>query len=154
MLYLSLGSNLADRSSCLAMACDLIGKRIGNITAASDVIETEPWGFDSRNSFLNQAIAVDTTLRPVAVLDETQRIEQELGRTSKSVEGRYADRVIDIDLVMYSDMVFNSARLKLPHPLAPERRFVLAPLVQIAPGLRHPLLGLTVSEMLDKLGNS
>lgn len=151
MLYLSLGSNIDDRREHLAAALSEIEKRIGHITGKSDIIETSPWGFESPNRFLNQAIGVDTALLPEQVLEQTQAIELELGRKEKSKDGQYKDRIIDIDLLMYDDRIINSARLTLPHPLMAERFFVLMPLAQIAPDAVHPVLNKTISELLSRI---
>ena len=134
-LYLSLGTNLGDRQKNLSLALELIGHEVGTVVSASDVIETEPWGFDSSNSFLNMAIKVDTPLKPLEVLHVTQEIERKLGRTQKSVNKEYHDRLSDIDILLYDDLVMNTPELTIPHPLMYQREFVMKPLAQIAPEL-------------------
>ena len=134
-LYLSLGTNLGDRQSNLDTALTLIGQRIGTIQNRSSVIETEPWGFESPNSFLNMVAQVLTDLKPLDVLKATQEIEKEMGRTSKSDTEGYKDRIIDIDILLYDDMVMDTPELKIPHPLMYSRRFVMEPLSEIAPHL-------------------
>jgi 2-amino-4-hydroxy-6-hydroxymethyldihydropteridine diphosphokinase len=132
-LYLSLGTNLGNRRSNLDTALDLIAREVGIIKARSSVIETEPWGFDSPNSFLNMAILVQTDLKPLEVLDRTQRIEKDMGRTSKTGADGYHDRIIDIDILLYDDLTMDTPRLTIPHPRMYQRRFVMEPLAQIAP---------------------
>ncbi len=151
MLYLSLGSNIADRREHLAAAVSEIENRIGHITKKSDIIETSPWGFDSPNQFLNQALEVDTVLTPEQVLEQTQAIESEMGRKEKSRDGLYKDRIIDIDLLMYGNHIINSDTLTLPHPLMTKRLFVLKPLAQIAPDALHPIINKSISELLSNL---
>lgn len=135
VLYLSLGTNLGDRRSNLETACTHIASEVGTIVSASEIIETEPWGFDSSNSFLNMAVKVETTLQPLDVLHATQDIERKMGRSEKTMNGQYKDRVIDIDLLMYDDVVMNTPELTIPHPHMFQRRFVMEPLAQIAPEL-------------------
>ena len=135
-LYLSLGTNLGDKEQNLRRALELIGQRVGQVKACSTFIATEPWGFRSYNSFLNAACRVETSLTPLQVLEETQAIEREMGRTQKSSNGIYHDRLIDIDLLMAFDadgrpIEVDSPRLKLPHPLMQERDFVMRPLREI-----------------------
>jgi 2-amino-4-hydroxy-6-hydroxymethyldihydropteridine diphosphokinase len=132
-LYLSLGTNLGDRRSNLDTALDLIAREVGIIKARSGVIETEPWGFDSPNSFLNMTVLVQTDLKPLEVLDRTQRIEKDMGRTSKTGTDGYHDRIIDIDILLYDDLTMNTPKLTIPHPRMYQRRFVMEPLAQIAP---------------------
>ena len=134
-LYLSLGTNLGDRQKNLTSAMKLIGEKVGTVVSASDVMETDPWGFESANRFLNMAIKVDTTLQPLEVLHATQEIERKLGRTKKSVNREYHDRLIDIDILLYDDLVMNTPELTIPHPLMYKREFVMKPLAQIAPEL-------------------
>lgn len=134
-LYLSLGTNLGDRHENLSRALDLIGREVGTVVLASDIIETQPWGFDSSNRFLNMVVKVDTDLKPIEALHVTQDIEHCLGRTAKTVDGVYHDRLIDIDLLMYDDVVMNTPELTLPHPRMRQRQFVMEPLAQIAPEL-------------------
>lgn len=151
MLYISIGSNLGDRESNLRTAVSRIAARIGPVVAESDIVETEPWGFETGNRFLNQVIAIDTALSPEDVLDITQQIERELGRSTKSSNGNYSDRPIDIDLLLYDDLIINTDRLTIPHPLMDRRRFVLEPLAQIAPSIAHPLLNEKILDLLNKL---
>ena len=134
-MYLSLGTNLGNRHENLSRAQELIGREVGTVVAASDVIETEPWGFDSGNAFLNMVAKVETELEPIDALHVTQDIEKRLGRSEKSVNGVYHDRIIDIDLLMYDDLIMNTPQLTLPHPLMRQRPFVMEPLSQIAPEL-------------------
>ena len=133
ILYLSLGTNLGDRRSNLETACTHIAREVGTIVSASDIIETEPWGFESSNSFLNMAVKVETQLQPLDVLHATQDIERKMGRSEKTTNGQYKDRLIDIDLLMYDNVVMNTPQLTLPHPRMFERQFVMEPLAQIAP---------------------
>ena len=147
MVYLGLGTNLGDKEQNLRMSIKKIEERIGNVVSLSAFYATAPWGFSSENSFLNAAVCVETTLLPLQVLEETQRIERELGRTEKSVNGLYADRLIDIDLLLYDDRVMDAEGLILPHPLMTERRFVMEPLSEIAPDVVHPVLHKTTKEL-------
>ena len=147
MVYLGLGTNLGDKEQNLRMSIKKIEERIGYVVSLSAFYATAPWGFSSENSFLNAAVCVETTLLPLQVLEETQRIERELGRTEKSVNGLYADRLIDIDLLLYDDRVMDAEGLILPHPLMTERRFVMEPLSEIAPDVVHPVLHKTMKEL-------
>ena len=147
MVYLGLGTNLGDKEQNLRMSIKKIEERIGNVVSLSAFYATAPWGFSSENSFLNAAVCVETTLLPLQVLEETQRIERELGRTEKSVNGLYADRLIDIDLLLYDDRVMDAEGLILPHPLMTERRFVMEPLSENAPDVVHPVLHKTMKEL-------
>ena len=147
MVYLGLGTNLGDKEQNLRMSIKKIEERIGNVVSLSAFYATAPWGFSSENSFQNAAVCVETTLLPLQVLEETQRIERELGRTEKSVNGLYADRLIDIDLLLYDDRVMDAEGLILPHPLMTERRFVMEPLSEIAPDVVHPVLHKTMKEL-------
>ena len=151
-LYLSIGTNLGDRQSNLDTALTLIGQDIGTVKAVSKVIETEPWGYESDNRFLNMALKVETMLTPQQALSATRSIELSMGRKEKSSNRKYKDRVIDIDLLMYDDLITDSPELTLPHKLMHKRRFVLEPLAQIAPGLEHPVLHKTIKELLEELG--
>lgn len=151
MLYLSLGSNSGDRRSNLETAVQRIGSDIGPVLLRSNIIETEPWGFTSGNMFLNMAVAVETGLSPVQILDITQQIERDLGRVRKSIGGIYSDRPIDIDILLCGDAVIHTERLTVPHPLMTGRKFVMEPLAQIAPDTVHPVLGLTIRQLATEL---
>ena len=125
-IIISLGSNLGDRNGYLSRARDLIMRDIGPISAASSVIETASWGFDSY-AFLNQVIRIETMLPPHKLLDKLQAIERELGRTTKRASvydtSTYTDRTIDLDILYYNDLTINDERLTLPHPKIAERTF-------------------------------
>lgn len=132
IVYLSLGSNLGNRQSNLESAMELIGRMVGKVVKASDIIETEPWGFDSGKTFLNMAAKVETELPPLDVLHTTQNIEKLLGRKEKTTDRQYHDRIIDIDILMYDSLVIDTPELTIPHPLMRQRPFVMEPLKQIA----------------------
>lgn len=146
-VYFSLGSNLGDRKRYITAAAALLAQRVGEISALSAWYETAPWGFDSDRLFLNAAVAVQTELSPEAVLDRTQQIERELGRTQKS-DGSYHDRTVDIDLLLYDDRIVRSARLTLPHPWMHLRAFVLDPLAEIAPDAVHPVFRKNIRQLV------
>ena len=131
-VYLGLGTNLGDKETNLRMAVEEIGKRVGEITSLSAFHASEPWGFESENSFLNAVCCVSTELTPIEVLHITQEIERELGRLKKSVNGIYSDRMIDIDILLYDDLHIQTPELTIPHPLMWERDFVMIPLREIA----------------------
>ena len=136
--YIGLGTNLGDREKNLRTAVRLLEERVGKVTSLSAFYATEPWGFTSDNAFLNAAAELHTSLPPLEVLERTQEIERVMGRSHKSVAGVYADRVIDIDLLLCLDDSGRSVRvdtsqLTLPHPLMHLRDFVLKPLAEIAP---------------------
>ncbi len=130
-VYLSLGSNLGDRKATMRRAIGLLNERAGSVDRQSSFIETEPWGFESTNKFLNMCVRLLTTLSPEQLLLATKQIERELGRTQKSVNGQYHDRPIDIDILMYDDVHIDSDDLMLPHPHMQEREFVMKPLREI-----------------------
>lgn len=150
-VYLGLGTNLGDKAANLQRAVEAIGRRIGKVTALSPFYETAPWGFESEHSFLNAAMRVETTFTPEEVLALTQDIERTLGRLHKSVGGVYHDRPIDIDLLLYDDLRLHTPSLTLPHPGIAERLFVLRPLADIAPDVLHPVSGISIRELLQRL---
>jgi 2-amino-4-hydroxy-6-hydroxymethyldihydropteridine diphosphokinase len=130
-VYLGLGSNLGNKEWNLSEAIRLIGERVGQVVRQSSFIETEPWGFQSKNSFLNAVILCETNKTPREVLLLTQQIERDMGRRQKSVSVGYADRIIDIDILLYDDLTVDEPDLKIPHPLMHQRDFVMRPLKEI-----------------------
>ena len=142
-VYLGLGSNLGDREANIRKAISLIGERVGLVLRQSSLVETEPWGFESENKFLNGVILVETKLTPRQLLKTTQRIERTLGRKRKSTYSsspsllNYFDRTIDIDILLYDDLTIDEPDLKIPHPLMEQRDFVMIPLNEIR-GRAHP----------------
>ena len=138
-VYLGLGTNLGDREANLNTAIRLIGERVGTVVRQSSFIETEPWGFQSDNRFLNAVIRCETERTPREVLRLTQQIERDMGRKSKSLTShlspltsrQYADRPIDIDILLYDDLTLDEPDLKIPHPLMYQRNFVMIPLKEI-----------------------
>ena len=136
-VYLSLGSNLGDREATMRSAIEMLNERAGTVDRQSSFIETEPWGFESANRFLNMCVRLLTALQPAELLEATKQIERELGRTQKSVDGQYHDRPIDIDILLFDDMHINEPDLVIPHPLMLERDFVMIPLREILPTPRR-----------------
>ena len=130
-VYFSLGSNLGDKEGNIREAISRIGELIGEVDRQSTLLATEPWGFESDNTFVNAAIRCTTSLSPFEILTITQNIERAMGRTLKSVDGQYHDRIIDIDILIYDDLHITTPQLTLPHPLMKERDFVMIPLKEI-----------------------
>ena len=120
IVYLGLGTNIGNRRGNLVKAAALLAERVGDILALSGFMETEPWGFESENLFLNAAIKMETPFTPDELLSATQAIEREMGREKKS-DGTYHDRVIDIDILLYDNRVIEQPGLIVPHPLMHER---------------------------------
>lgn len=135
-VYLGLGTNLGDKEQNLRIAVQRLEERVGRVLALSSFHATAPWGFESANGFLNAACSLRTELGPMEILRVTQQIEREMGRTCKSANGVYHDRVIDIDLLLCllddgTSLTLDTPELKLPHPLMREREFVMRPLREI-----------------------
>ena len=128
---MSLGANLGDRKGNIKLAIKQISELIGPVVRQSALIETAPWGFHSANTFINAAVCSETSLSPREVLQATQGIERGLGRTTKSIDGQYHDRLIDIDILLYDDLHVNEPDLVIPHPHMNERQFVMQPLSEI-----------------------
>ena len=145
--YLALGTNIGNKRRNMITAAALLAERVGDVLALSGFYETEPWGFQSENTFLNAALQLDTSLSPLELLKATQEIEIEMGRTQKS-NGAYHDRIIDFDILLYEDLVLQTPELTLPHPLMHERLFVMEPLAEIAPNVIHPVFKKPVISLL------
>lgn len=148
VVYLGIGTNLGDREKNISDSLDLISRFIGEVISMSSVYRSEPWGFRSDSDFLNMVAAVETSLNPYRLLETVHKIEERLGRIRGSVQ--YIPRIIDIDILLYGRKVINEQALKIPHPLIAERRFVLVPLCEIIPDLRHPVLNKSYSELLNE----
>lgn len=144
---LSLGSNMGNKGMNLSLAIRSIENGAGKVIGKSLVYETGAWGFDCNDNFFNQVVMIETDLSPRSLMDFCLETERRLGRERK-LKGQYESRLIDIDILFYSDLVINDEDLKIPHPLLHQRRFVLEPLCEIVPLMVHPVLGITITELL------
>ena len=144
-VILGIGGNSGDRLENLMLAGGLIYDRLGKIVIFSPIIQSEPWGFQSENKFLNQVLVVETEARPDQLLKVCLGIETQFGRQRT---GEYSDRRMDIDILFYDDMIISEEELTIPHPRLQERLFVLKPLASICPEFIHPVSGLTIKELL------
>lgn len=130
-VYLGLGSNLGDKAANITLAVQNIEEQIGHVVRQSAFYVSEPWGFESENNFVNAVVRCETSLSPHKLLRATQRIERQMGRKQKSLDGVYHDRIIDIDILLYDDLTIDTPSLKIPHPLIQQRDFVMIPLGEI-----------------------
>lgn len=146
--YLCLGGNIGDRESAIYQALFEISQKVGEITAQSKVYETEAWGVENQQAYLNQCIEVKTLLSADELITTLLSIEQYLGRI-RSVNGIYEPRTIDIDILFYNQDIINNEQLTIPHPRLQLRKFVLIPLNEICSTYLHPLLNKTIFNLLS-----
>jgi 2-amino-4-hydroxy-6-hydroxymethyldihydropteridine diphosphokinase len=144
--YLLTGGNVGDRKENLATAREMINLQCGTIVAASSLYETAAWGNTDQPSFLNQALELATSLNARQLIRRILKIEKNMGRIRQE---KYGPRIIDIDILLFNQEKHNYPFLKLPHPEMQNRRFALLPLSEIAPDALHPVLNLTVSQLLS-----
>ena len=150
-VYLLIGGNMGERMANLAAARNRINIDCGRITASSSIYETEAWGYKEQPAFLNQALAIETSLEAEKLMEEILKIEMALGRKREIPLG---PRIIDIDIVYYNDEIINTSSLTVPHPSMAQRKFVLMPLTEIAPDYMHPILLKTNEVLLKESGDS
>ena len=150
LVFIGLGSNLGDRSDFLKKAINALAPEVV-LLQASSVYQTPPWGYTDQPPFLNQVIKAQTGLEPNALLKKLKKIEKELGRLENF---HYGPRCIDLDILLYDDLICQSDSLTIPHPEMAKRAFVLVPLIEIAPDLVHPLLKVPAAKLLEKLDSS
>jgi len=144
--FLLLGSNLGDRAGAISIAISML-QEIGNMVSLSSVYQTAAWGKKDQPDFLNQVIILETLLSPDELLKKIMQIEIKMGRVRKN---KWAERIIDIDILYFNDDIIVSEHLKIPHPQIQFRRFTLIPLNEIAPDFKHPVLNITSGQMLDR----
>jgi 2-amino-4-hydroxy-6-hydroxymethyldihydropteridine diphosphokinase len=145
-VFIGLGSNLGDRADKLERARAELGK-LGRVLRCSSMFETTPWKVGTQPLYLNQVCQLETELPPAELMKKLLQVERRLGRKRLY---RGEPRLIDIDMLLYGDQIIDTPKLKIPHPRMTDRAFVLAPLAEIAPGLRHPVLGEKIDELLSK----
>ena len=148
--YVLFGSNMGDKDQIFAQVCLLINNRCGRVVEVSSAYESEPWGFEADEWFLNRVIVLETELDPQQLLDELLEIERELGRVRHPECEGYSSRTADLDVLYYGDRVVHTPTLTVPHPRLHLRRFALMPLCEVAPDLVHPVIQLTQTELLQQ----
>jgi 2-amino-4-hydroxy-6-hydroxymethyldihydropteridine diphosphokinase len=145
--YLLTGGNLGNRYNNLNEALVQVQQHCGALLAASGIYETEAWGIEDQNLFLNQVLMIETDLEPKELLEQILNIETSMGRLR---DKKYGPRLIDIDILFYGDRIIKTHDLQVPHPFVHKRRFALQCLADIAPGLVHPVLKKTINELLNE----
>ena len=144
------GSNMGDKNEIFAQACLLINNRCGRIVAVSSAYESEPWGFEAEEWFLNRLIVVETDLEPEEMLRQLLEIEKELGRVRHPEAEGYTSRTVDLDILYFGNRITVSDNLIVPHPRLHQRRFALVPLCELVPDFVHPVFHLTQAELLER----
>jgi 2-amino-4-hydroxy-6-hydroxymethyldihydropteridine diphosphokinase len=147
-VFISLGTNLGDRTSNLRLAVVELGT-IGNVISLSAIYETYPWGFEDQPLFYNQVAKIVTALEPVEILHKLKNVEDKIGRKPSF---KYGPRLIDLDILMYDDLELSSTDLVIPHPQMINRAFVLVPLAEINPGLKIPGITESLECLIEKVG--
>ena len=148
-VILLLGTNQGNRLKNLTVACRSICDCIGKLKKSSSIYETEPWGFQTENTFYNQVIVISSEFSPNEVLDKILAIEIQMGRKRTNAKG-YSSRIIDIDILFYDSLFLSQPNLSIPHPKIQERRFVLVPLNEILSDFIHPFLDQEIKMLLKK----
>lgn len=146
--YLLFGSNMGDKNEIFAQACLLINNRCGRVVDMSAAYESEPWGFEADEWFMNRVVVVETELAPEELLRRLLDIEAELGRVRRPDAQGYTSRTADLDILYFGSQIIQTERLTVPHPRLHLRRFALLPMCEVAPDLVHPVLHLTQTELL------
>lgn len=146
--YVLFGSNLGDKEVLFAQACLLINNRCGRVVIVSSAYESEPWGFEAEEWFLNRVIVLETELSPEGLLDALLQIEKELGRVRNPEVKGYSSRTVDLDILYFGGRVIHTERLTVPHPRLHLRRFALMPMCDVAPLFVHPVLQQNQVELL------
>ena len=151
--YLSLGTNMGDRLSNIQQAVRLLTSDNNiKLLRASSFYETQPWGLSEQNWFINAAIVVETELSPIELLRVCQNIEEKLGRIREG-KPKWSERIIDIDILFYDDLIFKNEILEIPHKYVHKRAFALVPMIEVNAQLKHPILNKTIIEMHEELEN-
>jgi 2-amino-4-hydroxy-6-hydroxymethyldihydropteridine diphosphokinase len=152
LAFIAIGSNLGDRAANVRKAAQLTcdGAK-ASLVSMSSLYETDPWGITEQGAFVNAVMSVETSLAPSALLAHLKSIESVMGR--KKVL-RWGPRVIDLDIIFYGDLVMDKNGLTIPHPRAHERAFVMVPLAEIAPDLKHPVVGRSAADIAKSLDSS
>ncbi|MFT3903501.1 MAG: 2-amino-4-hydroxy-6-hydroxymethyldihydropteridine diphosphokinase [Niabella sp.] len=144
-VFLIIGGNLGNRKANLREACARINERAGKVVKTSSIYETEPWGVEGQPHYYNQVLQVLTRLQPDALMQTLLKIEEQMGRVR---EIKYGARTIDIDILFFNDLAYESPMVTVPHPRIAERRFVLTPMAEIAPDFIHPVFQKNMTALL------
>ena len=145
-IILGFGSNIGNKQATIEQAYDMLAKTLGKMKACSSFIETEPWGFESKEKFINSVAVFETLLSPLEALKVCNETEYALGRRRNNEVG-YSSRTIDIDILFCEDRIISTEQLQVPHPLIDKRNFVLIPLKEIVPDFVHPLLNKKIKDI-------
>lgn len=149
-IYIGIGSNLGSREEKCSKAVELLSGHGIRVIRSSSMIETEPWGVEDQPKFINMVVEAETGLAPEELLKALKEIESDIGRRPAE---RWGPRIIDLDILFYDDLVMRTADLEIPHPGIKDRDFVLKPLAEIAPDLVHPVLKISIKDLLGKLNS-
>ena len=149
-VFLSLGSNIGNKILSINDALEQINKNIGQVIKVSSFYETEPWGFNPDDWFVNIAVKIETDYNAESLLSKLQEIEKELGRKRKNKQKGYSSRIIDIDILFYGNFILEKDFIQIPHKHLHKRIFVLKPLNDIAPDFIHPIFNKAIKKMLSE----
>lgn len=148
-VFILIGSNIGNREDLISRACLMVGEVCGKVVGESQIYESEPWGFEAAQWFLNQVIEIETELSPDMLMLRLLDIEKELGRDRTTPHEGYVSRPMDLDILYYGNQIVDTEYVTAPHPRLHLRRFTLMPLCDIARDFVHPILKLTNSKLLD-----